>query len=118
MNKIWDIRGETGFLGHTDQPQLHEVHSDFFIIDFPGSDGIEEHHSRAFNLLASMNNLLILVIRFDGDVNEATSRMVARALKATAGSKSARVLLCINRCGQDFPQVVRYVCAFQILRVR
>ena len=100
LNKVWGLREETGELQHTDVPGLHEVHENLVVVDFPGYDGIEEHHAEAFDLCASMNNLLVLVVRFAGDVNDVAVKMVAAALRATAASSSGQVLVCMNKCGE------------------
>ncbi len=51
------------------------------MVDFPGSAGVEEHHQKAFELFAAINNLLILIIGFEVDVIEPISEMVGEAIK-------------------------------------
>ncbi len=79
------------------------------MVDFPGYDGIEKHHTEAFDLCASMNNLLVLVLNFAGDVNNTAVKMVAAALRATAASSSGQVLVCMNKCGdgESFARALR-----------
>ena len=99
LNELWNLKEATGNLDHTEEQKVHEVHGNLIAIDFPGYNGYEDHHAEAFKSFSAMNNLLILVIKFDGDVNQDTMKMVAETIKATAIARSSEVIICMNKCG-------------------
>ena len=46
-----------------------------------------------------MNNMIIVVIPFSGDVSEIHSQEIAKVFGDMKGSNSTKVILCINKCG-------------------
>ena len=54
-----------------------------------------------------MNNLLIVVIPYTGDVSEVASREIAKVFGVMAGSDSTQVILCLNKCGYELPNAIR-----------
>ena len=46
-----------------------------------------------------MNNMIIVIVPFTGDVSELVSNEVAKVFEVMAGSESSRVVVCINKCG-------------------
>ena len=46
-----------------------------------------------------MNNMIIVIVPFTGDVSELVSAEIAKVFEVMAGSESSRVLVCINKCG-------------------
>ena len=47
-----------------------------------------------------MNNLIILVVPFNGDINSHMSKEVAKVYEVMKGSESCKVLICVNKCGE------------------
>ena len=46
-----------------------------------------------------MNNMIIVVIPFSGDVSEIHSQEIAKVFGDMKGSNPTKVILCINKCG-------------------
>ena len=46
-----------------------------------------------------MNNMIILLVPFTGDISEVVSQEVAKIFEVMAGSESSRIIVCINKCG-------------------
>ena len=68
------------------------------MVDFPGSNSLD-YHSKTFSTCGAMNNMVIVVIPFSGDVSEIHSQEIAKVFGVMKGSDSTRVILCINKCG-------------------
>lgn len=68
------------------------------VIDFPGSNSLD-HHAKTFSICGAMNNLILVILPFTGDVSALISEEVAKVFEVMAGSSSSRVILCINKCG-------------------
>nr|XP_047128036.1 uncharacterized protein LOC101241641 isoform X2 [Hydra vulgaris] len=98
LKKIWDIQGEVGMLKHTTKPQTYKINKNIYVVDFPGNNSLD-YHSKTFSICGSMNNLIILVTLFTGDINEMISKEIANVFKVMEGSDSTKVILCINQCG-------------------
>ena len=98
INKIWGYHGKTGLFSHTEVPVLHQVTGKVHIIDFPGSNSLD-YHSKTFSICGAMNNMIIVLVPFSGDISEAVSKEVARVFEVMAGSESSRIIVCINKCG-------------------
>ena len=98
INKIWGYHGQTGLFTHTEVPVLHQVNGKVHIIDFPGSNSLD-YHSKTFSICGAMNNMIIVLVPFSGDISEVVSLEVARVFQVMAGSESSRIVVCINKCG-------------------
>ena len=46
-----------------------------------------------------MNNMIIVLVPFSGDISQLVSSEVARVFEVMAGSESSRIVVCINKCG-------------------
>ena len=97
LNKVWGFHGKTGLFSHTDFPVVHQVTRKVHVIDFPGSNSLD-YHAKTFSICGAMNNMIIVLVPFSGDVSEAVSSEVAKVFQVMAGSESSRVLVCINKC--------------------
>ena len=98
INKIWGFYGQTGLFSHTEVPVLHQVSGKVHIIDFPGTNSLD-YHSKTFSICGAMNNMIIVLVPFSGDISELVSSEVARVFEVMAGSESSRIVVCINKCG-------------------
>ena len=66
-----------------------------------------DYHAKTFSICGAMNNLLIVVIPYTGDVSEVASREIAKVFGVMAGSDSTQVVLCLNKCGYELPAAIR-----------
>ena len=98
IKKIWDVGGKSGYLSHTKVPKLYQITQKVLVVDFPGSDSLD-YHSKAFSIFGAMNNMIIVVIPFSGDVSETHSQEIATVFGVMQGSESTKVILCFNKCG-------------------
>jgi len=98
LQKIWGIGGKTGFFSHTDVPMMYEINEKVFAIDFPGSNSLD-YHAQTFSICGAMNNLIIVVIPFTGDVSKVVSEELAKVYSVMKGSDATQVILCVNKCG-------------------
>ena len=89
--QIWGIGGKTGFFTHTDVPMMYEINKKVFVIDFPGSNSLD-YHAKTFSICGAMNNLIIVVIPFTGDVNQLVSEELARVFSVIKGSDATKVI--------------------------
>ena len=98
IKKIWNVGGKSGYFSHTDVPKLYQITQKLLVVDFPGSNSLD-YHSKTFSICGAMNNMVIVVIPFSGDVSEIHSQEIAKVFGVMKGSDSTRVILCINKCG-------------------
>jgi len=98
LNKVWGFQGSTGLFTHTEVPVMHQISNKVHIIDFPGSNSLD-YHAKTFSICGAMNNMIIVIVPFTGDVSEMVSSEVAKVFEVMAGSESSRVVVCINKCG-------------------
>jgi len=98
LNKVWGLHGSTGLFAHTDVPVMHRITNKVNVIDFPGSNSLD-YHAKTFSICGAMNNLIVVILPFTGDVSALVSEEVAKVFQVMAGSSSSRVILCINKCG-------------------
>lgn len=96
LNKIWGFHGSTGLFKHTDVPVMHQVTKKLHIIDFPGSNSLD-YHAKTFSICGAMNNMIIVLIPFTGDVSDIVSRELAKVYEAMIGSESSRIIICVNK---------------------
>ena len=97
VKKIWGVGGKTGYFSHTDGPKLYQVTEKLLVMDFPGSNSLD-YHSKTFSICGAMNNMVIVVIPYSGDISEIHSQEIARVYGIMKGSDSTKVILCINKC--------------------
>ena len=95
--QIWGIGGKTGFFTHTDVPMMYEINKKVFVIDFPGSNSLD-YHAKTFSICGAMNNLIIVVIPFTGDVSQLVSEELARVFSVMMGSDATQVISFIDAC--------------------
>ena len=88
--QIWGVGGQTGFFSHTDVPMMYEISRRLFVVDFPGSNSLD-YHSKTFSICGAMNNMIILVIPFTGDISQLVSEEVARVFSVMKGSNATQV---------------------------
>ena len=46
-----------------------------------------------------MNNMIIVLLPFTGDISQQVSGEIEKVFEVMTGSKSSKVILCINKCG-------------------
>ena len=80
LNKIWGFHGSTGLFTHTDVPVLHQISSKVHIIDFPGSNSLD-YHAKTFSICGAMNNMIIVLVPFSGDISDIVSNEVAKVFE-------------------------------------
>ena len=73
-----------------------KITSKLHVVDFPGSNSLEQH-AKTFSICGAMNNLVVVVLPFTGDVSQMVSQEVARVYEVMAGSEYSRVIICINK---------------------
>ena len=72
-----------------------------------------DYHAKTFSICGAMNNLLIVVIPYTGDVSEVASREIAKVFGVMAGSDSTQVCHCIiHQSGLRLPfvDILLYSC--------
>lgn len=106
LRKLWGIGGATGQFQHTDVPSIYELHRRMLVIDFPGSNSLD-YHAKTFSICGAMNNFIIIVIPYTGDINTLISKEISKVFSVMAGSESTHILLCINKCGYELPKAIR-----------
>ena len=71
---------------------MYEITPRLFVVDFPGSNSLD-YHAKTFSICGAMNNMIILVIPFTGDVSQLVSEEVARVFAVMKGSDATQVRL-------------------------
>ena len=104
IKKIWNVGDKSGYFSHTDVPKLYQITRKLLVVDFPGSNSLD-YYSRTFSICGAMNNMVIVVIPFSGDISETYSQEIAKVFGVMKGSDSTRVILCINKCGLYLSQL-------------
>ena len=97
IKNIWNVGGKPGYFNHTRHPELYQITQKLLVVDFPGSNSLH-NYSKTFSICGEMNNLVIVVIPFSGDVSKIISQEIAEVFRVMRGSKSIKVVLCINKC--------------------
>ena len=98
VNKIWNAGDKPGYFWHTDVPKLFKITEKLTVVDVPGSNSLD-YHAKTFSICGVMNNMVIVMIPFSGDVSEIHSQEIAKVFGVMKGSDSTKVILCINKCG-------------------
>ena len=70
---------------------MYEINKKVFVIDFPGSNSLD-YHAKTFSICGAMNNLIIVVIPFTGDVSQLVSEELARVFSVMKGSDATKVI--------------------------
>ena len=69
---------------------MYEINQRLFVIDFPGSNSLD-YHAKTFSICGAMNNMIVLVIPFTGDISKLVSEEVARVFSVMQGSDATQV---------------------------
>ena len=95
------IREKTGAYNHTEGVVAYQLHEMITLVDFPGVNSLNAH-AQLYSYLGNINNLTVLVIRYDGNLNEHIVDEIIKVLSASiAGSGRAKMMLCLNKCVPD-----------------
>ena len=101
INRIWNVGAESGHTEKTTMPNVYRITDKFHVVDYPGSQSIDDH-AATFAQSGIMNNLIIVILRYDGQVNKALLEEVQTALSIVKMSNgSGHVMFCINKADQD-----------------
>ncbi|XP_059083625.1 uncharacterized protein LOC131880910 [Tigriopus californicus] len=106
INKIWGVGERTGNFRHTMVPVIYEVHKKVSVVDFPGSTSLD-YHAKTFSICGAMNNLILVIVPYTGDINQGIAREISQVFSIMAGSESSQVLLCINKSGFELPRALK-----------
>ena len=99
MNKAWELQNPVGLRVHTDKIMLEKlVRHSLIIADFPGSTSLNEY-ARSFYECSVMNNIIVLILPFLGDVDEAHSKEIADVYESTMCTEGSQIMICFNQCG-------------------
>lgn len=90
LHKVWGIKGERGLFTHTEVPTTYQINNKVYVVDFPGSNSLE-YHAKTFSICGAMNNLIILVIPFTGDISKIISEEVTKVFEVMTGSDCTQV---------------------------
>jgi hypothetical protein len=90
LHQIWGIKGERGLFAHTAVPTIYQMNQKVYVADFPGSNSLD-YHAKTFSICGAMNNLIILVIPFSGDISQIISQEITKVFAAMHGSDSTQV---------------------------
>ena len=71
-------------------PTTYQMHQKVYIVDFPGSNSLD-YHSKTFSICGAMNNHIILVIPFTGDMTQIISQEITKVFKVMHGSDCIQV---------------------------
>jgi hypothetical protein len=61
ISKSWGIKEKCGFLTHTEVPMTYQMDERVYVVDFPGSNSLDEC-SKSFSLCGAMNNMILVII--------------------------------------------------------
>ena len=105
INKIWNVGAPSGHTTKTKKVTVYKITEKFHVVDYPGSQGID-HHTTMFAQCGIINNLIIVVLRYDGEVDNTLLKEVETTLAVVKGSNgTARVIFCVNKADRDLYQV-------------
>ena len=69
---------------------MYEISRRLYVVDFPGSNSLD-YHAKTFSICGAMNNMIILILPFTGDVSQIISEEVAQVFSAMKGSDATQV---------------------------
>ena len=100
LNSVWDVKGVAGYGPdkHTLVSTLYDISDKIKVVDFPGDTSLA-NHSKAFSICGAMNNIIIVIIPYQGDVNKTVSQELANIYHTMQQSRDAKIIICINKCG-------------------
>ena len=99
MNEAWGLTNPVGLGVHTDKIILEKFEGHSLIIaDFPGSTSLNEY-ARSFYECSVMNNIIVLILPFLGDVDETHSKEIADVYESTMCTEGSQIMICFNQCG-------------------
>ena len=52
-----------------------------------------------------MNNIMIVLVPFVGDVSDLVSNMITDVYSVMTGTESAKVIICVNKCEEKLKQL-------------
>ena len=107
LNQMWNCHAQTGINRHTTKPTLYDINDKIKVIDFPGQNSFEDY-SRSFSICGSMNNIIIVILYFTGDVSKTVSSQLKKVFHAVADSPDHRIIICINQCGNKLKDLEDY----------
>ena len=107
VKKIWNVGGKSSYFNHTTVPMLYQITKKLLVVDFPGSNSLD-NHAKTFSICGAMNNMIIVLIPFSGDVSEIYSQEIVKVFGVMKGSDSTKVILCINKCGSYLKELKKY----------
>ena len=90
LKKIWGVDVKCNLFIHTTKPQTYQINKNVYVVDFPGDNSLD-HHAKTFSICGTINNFIILVIPFTGDINEIVSGEIANVFRIMEGSDSTKV---------------------------
>jgi len=106
LNKLFDKTADVGMSKHTVEPTIYGISKNIFVIDFPGSDSLEDQSQR-FKEFGFMNNFFVYVIPFNGTPSQSIVANVKAAYRMEYFSgKSAKTIFCINQSSKNRGEVV------------
>ena len=101
LNRVWGLQGSTGLFAHTDVPAMHRITNkvttplatvvfiqlviQVSVIDFPGSNSLD-YHAKTFSICGAMNNLILVILPFTGDVSDLVSQELAKVFEVGRGA--------------------------------
>ena len=100
LNSVWDVKGVAGYGPdkHTLVTTLYDISDKIKVVDFPGDTSLA-NHSKAFSICGAMNNIIIVIITYQGDVSKTVSQELANIYHTMQQSRDAKIIICINKCG-------------------
>ena len=87
---MWGLDGRTGHFSHTDVPTFHQLHPRVLVVDFPGSNSLD-YHSKTFSVCGAINNLVVAVVPYTGDVSGTAAAELAAVFEVMRGAESSQV---------------------------
>ena len=103
INAIWDVKGVTGYGPdqHTEQTTVYDITDKVKVVDFPGDTSFEEH-ANAFTICGAMNNIVIVILPFTGDISAPMAKALACVYGTMEKFTKAKIIVCINKCRHPF----------------
>ena len=84
INKIWGVGGQGGLFDHTEVPTTYQINNRVYVVDFPGSNSLD-YHAKTFSICGAMNNMIIVLIPFTGDLNQMISDELSKVFMVMKG---------------------------------
>ena len=110
INKVFKKKAQTGLREHTKAATIYPLEENTFVVDFPGSNSLEDQETR-YQSIGQMNNLFIYLMPYTGTPDKDLVKNVkaAYAMQRTSG-KGSKTLF-VQGDGSNIPrQLQRAVC--------